>query len=193
MMIKPLLILTISIATCGMASANVLDVSASGQFSNSDVADALVTPNGLFSLSFDVDSNPTPLTGTVTTVSFDVPVENFTYKVNNSPVNVTPSEITFYTLADGGLFAVNFGAGFTESSFVFEGDQVFSGTTAAPSFASGGYAVSDWTYSDAAGNYDTESPVSGTVAVTPEPSTTLLVSCCLAAVIGRKFRKTLIK
>jgi hypothetical protein len=193
MMKKPLLLLVISMAACGMASADVLDVSVSGQFSSADIAGPLVAPNGLFSLTFGVDSNPTPLPGTVTSLSFDVPVEDFSYVLNNSPVNVTPSEITFSTLANGGLFAVNFGSGFTESSFVFEGDQAFSGTTAAPTFAQGNFAISDWTYSDANGNFDMESPVSGTVAVTPEPSTTFLVCCCLAAVTGWKFRKTLIK
>jgi len=188
MMKQPLLILVISIAFCGMASADVLDVSVSGQFSNSDVADALVTPNGLFSLSFPVDSNPTPVTGTVTSLGFDVPVENFTYSVNNTPVAVTPSEIRFNTFANGGLFDVTIGSGLTAAEFDFQGDQAFSGTTAAPVFAAGNYAISGWTYSDPV-NYDSPTPVSGTVAVTPEPSTTLLVSCCLAALIGRKFRK----
>ena len=195
MMKKPLLLLVVSMAACGMASADVLDVSVSGQFSSSDIAGALVAPNGVFSLTFGVESAPTPLPGTVTSLSFDVPVEGFSYVLNNSPVNVTPSEITFYTLADGGLFAVNFGSGITGSSFVFEGDQAFSGTTAAPVFATGITMSRDWTYSDPI-NFDTESSVSGigaTVAVTPEPSTTFLVSCCLAAVIGRKFRKTSIK
>jgi hypothetical protein len=189
MMRKPLLLLILSLAACGMGSAATLLISASGQFSNTDVADPLVTPDGIFSLRFAVDSNPTPAPLSVTTDSFDVPVADFSYELNNVPVSVVPSEITFFTLGDGGLFSVTFGSGFTADEFGFQGDQVFGGTTAAPTFAVGQFNVSGVTYSDPA-NFDFPAAIgSVSVSPSPEPSTLLLISCGLAAVTGRRFRK----
>jgi hypothetical protein len=190
MMRKPLLLLILSIAACGMGSAEpLLFVSESGQFSSTDVADSLVAPNRIFSLSFAVDSDPTPVALSVTTDSFDVPVEAFSYDLNDVPVSVVPSEITFFTLGDGGLFNVTIGSGFTAEDFSFEGDQAFSGTTAAPVFAAGQYNVTGVTYSDPT-NFDSPAAI-GDVSISPapEPSTLLLISCGLAAVMGRKFRK----
>jgi hypothetical protein len=190
MMRKPLLLLILSVATCGMGTAGpLLFVSTSGQFSGTDAADSLVAPNGIFSLSFAVDSNPTPLALSVTANSFDVPVEDFSYQLNNIPVSVVPSEITFFDLADGGLFGITIGTGFNAEEFNFQGDQLFSGTTAAPVFAAGQFNVTGVTYSDPT-NFDTPAAI-GDVAISPapEPATLLLFACGLAAVAGRKLRK----
>ena len=187
---KPLLLFIGFIAACGIANAGtLLFVSASGQFSSTGAADSLVAPNGIFSLSFAVDSNPTPLAQSVTLNSFDVPVEAFSYELNNVPVSVTPSEITFFTLADGGLFNVTIGSGFTAEDFSFEGDQAFSGTTAAPAFSIGQYNIAGVIYFDPA-NFDSPTPIGdASINPTPEPSTVLLVSCGLAVLMGRKFRR----
>ena len=156
MMQKPLLSLAISIACCAMASAAQVTVSASGQFSSSDVADSpLVAPNGLFTLSFVTTNNPTPVAGSVSGLGFDIPVDDFLYTLNGVSESVVPSEITFNTLADGGLFDVTIGSGLTAEEFDFEGAQAFSGTTSAPVFAPGTFTVSSWTYSDPA-NFDVE-------------------------------------
>jgi hypothetical protein len=189
MMRKPLLLFIFSTAACAMASAAPLLVSASGQFSSTDVAGPLVTPDGIFSLSFAVDSNPTPVANSVTVNSFDVPVEGFSYELNNVPVSVVPSEITFDTLGDGGLFSVVIGSGFTGEEFIFQGDQAFSGTTAAPVFATGQYNVTGVTYEDQA-NFDSPAAIGdAAISPAPEPSTLLLISCGLAAVAGRRLRK----
>jgi hypothetical protein len=190
MMRKPLLLLILSVATCGIGSAGpLLFVSASGQFSSTDVADSLVAPDGFFSLSFAVDTDPTPLALSVTANSFDVPVEGFSYELNSVPVSVVPGEISFFTLADGGLFSVTIGSGFTAEEFTFQGDQAFSGTTAAPAFAAGRYNVTGVTYEDPA-NFDFPAAILDvSISPAPEPSTALLISCGLAAVVGRKFRK----
>jgi hypothetical protein len=189
MMRKPLLLLILSIAACGMGSAAPLLVSASGQFSSTDTPDSLVSPNGIFSLGFAVDSDPTPLANSVTALGFDVPVEDFSYELNNVPVSVVPSEITFNTLGDGGLFSVTIGSGFSGEEFIFEGDQAFSGTTASPVFAAGQYNVSGVMYEDPV-NFDLPAAI-GNVSISPapEPSTLLLISCGLAVTMGRKFRK----
>jgi hypothetical protein len=189
MMRKPLLLLILSMAACGMGSAATLVVSASGQFSNTDVADPLVAPNGIFSLTFAVDSDPTPVALSVTADSFDVPVEGFSYELNGVAVSVIPSEITFFTLADGGLFGVTIGSGFTAEEFNFQGDQAFSGTTAAPVFAVGHSNIAGVTYSDPS-NFDFPASI-GKVSISPapEPSTVLLISCGLAIMIGPRLRK----
>ena len=187
---KPLLLFIGFIAACGIANAGtLLFVSASGQFSSTGAADSLVAPNGIFSLSFAVDSNPAPLSQSVTANSFDVPVEDFSYLLNNVPGSVVPSEITFFALPDGGLFNVTIGSGFTAADFSFEGAQAFSGTTTAPVFAAGQYNITSVTYSDPT-NFDSPAVLgNASINPAPEPSTVLLISCGLAALIGRKFRK----
>jgi hypothetical protein len=188
---KPLLFLAMFAAASGVASAGQVTVSASGQFGSSDVADSpLVAPNGLFSLSFVTTNNPAPLAGSVSSLGFDIPVDDFLYMLNGTPESVTPSEITFNTLANGGLFNVTIGSGLTAEEFDFEGAQAFSGTTAAPVFATGPYAVSNWTYSDPV-NFDVETPASSAVSInpSPEPSTLLLISGGLLTSIAWKSRK----
>ena len=168
-------LLLVSIAVCGTASASSFGISVSGTFSGSDVAygtPSLVEPNGIFTLGFNLSN--TPLSGTVTSLGFDLPPIKFYYLLNDVPVNVTPTEIRFNTLANGGLFSVIFGTGFTAQEFDFEGDQAFSGTTAAPVFSSGAYALSSWTYSDPS-NYDSQTPTNANavIAPVPEPSAAL--------------------
>ena len=166
-----------------MASAAQVTVSASGQFSSSVVADSpLVAPNGLFSLSFVTTNNPTRMARSVSSVGFDIPVDDFLYTLNGTSQSVTPGEITFNTLANGGLFNVTIGSGLTAEEFDFEGAQAFSGTTSAPVFATGTFAISSWTYSDPA-NFDVVTPASAAVSInpSPEPSTLLLISGGLMA------------
>jgi hypothetical protein len=190
MMKRILFFLATAMAACGIASASTLFVSATGQFAGSDAGDSpLVTPNGAFSLNFAVDSNPTPLAGSVSSLGFDVPVQDFSYRLNNVAVNVTPSEITFYTLADGGLFSVVVGTGLSSLDFLFEGAQAFSGTTAAPVFAPGHFAITSWTFSDP-GNFDSQAPLaaSASIAATPEPSS-MFLTCGSLMVLILEYRK----
>ena len=190
MLKTPVLLLLISIAVCGIASASTLEVSVSGDFSNSDVAGPLVGPGEPFTMSFDVESPTTPLGGTVTSLSFDVPIEDFTYTLDGTPLSVTPSEITFDTLANGGLFNVTFGTGLSAEEFSFEGDQAFSGTTSAPTFSAGSYNVSSWTYSDP-NNFDIETPTALDAKFTqvPEPSSLVVILGGFLALIAVRSRK----
>jgi hypothetical protein len=177
-MVKALLLSAIAVATCGVASSSSLYVSTSGVFSSSDTADALVSPNKQFTLQFVVDSNPTPLNGTVTSLGFDVPIIGFSYSLNGILIAATPSEIRFSTLANGGLFDVIFGSGLNAAEFSFAGGQMFSGSTSTPVLSVNTYSISSWTYSDPL-NYDIQTPASLSVAVTatPEPSCLLLFLC----------------
>jgi hypothetical protein len=98
--------------------------------------------------------------------------------LNGAPVNVTPTEIRFNTLANGGPFDVTFGTGLNAAEFDFQGAQLFSGTTTAPTFSANSFPVSSWTFSDPS-NFDRETPTSLSVqaTATPEPSSVLLSAC----------------
>jgi hypothetical protein len=190
-MFKKALLIAVT-AACGIASASTSYVSVSGQFSSTDVANSLVAPNGTFSLLFAVDNNPTPTSGSVSSLGFDLPVQSFSYELNGAGIAATPDEIRFNTGANGGLFDVIFGTGLNASEFDFQGDQLFGGTTSAPTFSNGTFGLTSWTYSDPS-NFDVESPASATVSVTatPEPSSAWLLLSGLAAVFaGVAFRKS---
>src|ERR1700748_1904620 len=101
----------LSLATCGIASAGSLFVPVRGTFSATDTADAYVIPGDDFSLQFIVPTSPITNGSNSTTLSFDVPVAGFTYDLDGMADLVSPpTEITFYTAADGGGFEVDFGA-----------------------------------------------------------------------------------
>jgi len=187
----PWLLVAVTLLTSALVDASTLVVSVSGQFSASDVASSIVTPNAAFSVSFDVDSNPTPLAGTVSTLGFDAPVLSFYYSLNGVRVpSLNPSEIHFDTLANGGLFDLTFGAGISATQFVFEGPQIFGGSTAAPTFTSGKFTLANWTVSDPQ-NYDSQSPAAAlvTVAAAPEPSSLALFAVAAFASFALLRRK----
>lgn len=160
-----------------MLSATPLYVSVSGRFSTTDVSGPLVSPDGAFSIRFVVDSNPTPITGTVTTLGFNPPTSDFHYTLDGAETVISPSEIRFNTLENGGLFDVTFGSGITASQFSFAGVQAFSGAPATPAFTPGQYGVSSWTFSDPA-NFDAQDLTGASVAMTPtpEPSSLAIVA-----------------
>src|ERR1700761_499448 len=175
-MFRYLPVLFTIVVFCGAADASSFYISASGVFSSSDVAGGLAWPGESFGLQFTVDANPTPVGGTVDALGFDVPIVDFSYTLNGSFVNATPNEIRFNTLANGGLFDVNFGSGLNAEDFTFTGEQAFSGNTTSPVFTANNYPVSSWTYSDPL-NFDAVNPTALSVAVspTPEPASSLLL------------------
>jgi hypothetical protein len=155
-----------------MCNASALYVTGGGTFSTTDTADAFVTPGDAFSLQFVVPSSPTITASNSTTVSFDVPVVDFNYTLNGTPVSLPePTEVTFYTAADGGGFEV----AFPDAEFVFGGSQIFSGTTAAPTFSAAAFSSQTFLFLDT-DNADSNS-ATVTVTPTPEPSSILLLIC----------------
>lgn len=110
-MFKTLFLSLLCLAACEVCTAGSLFVTASGTFSDTDTADTYVTPGDMFSLTFLVPSSPITNGTNSTTLSFDVPVAGFTYELDGMMESVpAPTEITFYTAADGGGFEVDFGA-----------------------------------------------------------------------------------
>jgi hypothetical protein len=191
-MFRTLLLLTaVTISISASAGAAELVVAVSGQFSSSDVASSFVAPNGVFSLSFDVNSSPVPVAGSVTGLGFDVPIAGFSYSLNGAAASPAPvTEIRFNTSANGGLFDVTIGSGLSATEFDFQGDQLFSGSTAAPAISAGQYGITSWTVSDP-NNFDVQTPAAASAVVTtPEPSSWLLFSVAMLLLIA-PFRRTL--
>jgi hypothetical protein len=182
-------------ALCGSAhAATVVDFSVSGVFSLSDIANPPIEqPGETFTIAFAIPTNPTPLAGSVSSLGFDIAPGGVYYTLNGAPVSLTSSEVSFYTLADGGGVNVTFGTGLTAESFSFQGAQLFTGTTAAPVFSVGAFSVASFLYSDAS-NFDTTATTSGvTLSPAPEPSTYLLVSAGILSIIGLGFRKATLR
>jgi hypothetical protein len=164
-----------------MADATPQVVSVAGQFSSSDTASPIVAPNGIFALSFGVDSNPTPLAGSVSSLGFDVPLLAFSYTLNG--VLVAPlalSEIHFDTLANGGLFDLTIGSGLNAAQFIFQGVQMFGGALGAPTFSVGKFSLASWTFSDPK-NFDVQSPSGAFVTLAPAPEPSSLGLFAIAA------------
>ncbi|HEY6331987.1 MAG TPA: hypothetical protein VI756_21845, partial [Blastocatellia bacterium] len=166
-------LLTISLA----ASARADTVVASGTFSSTDMSDSFVIPGDPFSLSFQVVALPVLTPSQYTSVSFAVPILGFSYDLNNLPISVTPTGITFYTAADGGGFAVNF----PTAEFIFSGSQIFSGPTSAPSFVLGSHPSTGWTFLD---SNNIDFGAGSAITVTPEPSSLVLFSFIGLVLVG---------
>jgi len=172
-MVKTFFLSVLTLAVCGLCSASSLYVTASGTFSATDTVDAFVIPGDTFSLQFAVPSAPTIGAANYTTVSFDAPFFGFSYDLNGVAAAIgEPSEITFYTAADGGGFEVAFGP---STEFLFSSSQIFGGTTAAPTFATGKFSNQSFLFLDG-NNVDTNGSTV-TLAYTPEPSSLPLVLC----------------
>jgi hypothetical protein len=185
-MVKTLVLSVLSLAACGLCSASQLYVNATGTFSSTDTADTFVIPGDSFSLQFVVPNATTTNATNSTMLSFDVPVTNFTYKLNGSLVNVgQPSEITFYTAADGGGVEVDFGP---STEFLFSSSQIFAGATSSPTFAAGTFTSQSFLFLDS-NNVDSNSATL-TVSPTPEPSSILLMLCGVIGLFAVGIRKS---
>lgn len=178
-----------SLAICGICSAgpiSFLTVSASGTFSGPaiDTADSLVTPGDTLTLTFEVPTSPTITNST--TLSFDVPVLGFVYDLNGSPDATAPqpTEITFYTAADGGGYQVAFGP---SAEFLFSSSQIFTGTTAVPAFAPGTFNNQSYLFLDN-NNVDSNS-ATAILAPAPEPSSILLLLGVAIGLFAARFKQ----
>jgi hypothetical protein len=185
-MLKRLALLTLSLGACSFLNASTLYVQTTGLFSSTDTADSFITPGDTFKLSFVVNSSPVISASNSTTLSFDLPVIDFSYYLNGVlvPNAAQPSEITFYTAADGGGFEVAFGQ---SAEFLINSSQIFSGTTTAPSFSAGIFSNQSFLFLDN-NNVDTNA-ASVSVTPTPEPSSILLLLCG-ASLVAVGFRKS---
>ncbi len=174
---RVLLLAAASIAVAPL-TALPIQVSASGRFASSDIADTpLVAPNANWGVSFIVNSPPT-VTNVIST-GFDTSFQNFRYTLNGTPVSTVTPNLRLFSSGGGGLFTLFFGpeSGFDGSGnpipeLQLSGSALFSGSTSSPTISTGSFAISSWTYSDAR-NFDSQSPTGAavTAAAVPEPAT----------------------
>jgi hypothetical protein len=185
-MLRTLVLPILTLSICTLASASPLLVTAGGTFSSGDTADALVTPGDMFSLSFIVDSNPALLPADYDSDSFEIPVTDFDYALNGTPVSATPTDIRFFTSALGGGFEVDFPTADADAEFLFGPDQLFSGPTSAPVFSVGTFASDTWTLFD---DNNVDAGTASPLQITPEPSSIPVLLCGGLALVAVRFKK----
>ncbi len=126
-------------------SAATLTVTTSGTYSATTPSSSWTAPNASWSLSFNVDSNPT-VSSSTPGVDFDAPVTNFVYKLNGTTVSVGPVDVAFFSTAEEGLVNIGlFGSAagtlaLPANGFQLFGPQAYSGTEAAPTILPNTYA-----------------------------------------------------
>jgi hypothetical protein len=120
-------------------SAGPITISDSGTFSGSTPTTTFSAPSETWSFAFTVASNPVVSNvipnGTLGG-QFDVPFSGFTYSLNGSAVAVTPTEVTFFSAALGGMFEVCLTSGCTDF-LQFVGPQMYTGPQSAPTILTG--------------------------------------------------------
>ncbi len=180
------------------AFAATYQVSLSGQFD----ADAPVTvfsrPGAFWSMSFDIDSNPVPLSGLPGTptdgLSTTVPFSNSDYRLDGI-AGIQPTYLVLYSSAAQGGISLFFSDVFFTDPVVYDaletfGAQIYSGPESSPRIEPGSYA------SFLAGRPYSVQVVTGgviygqgdtTISVVPEPATGLMwLAGCLAVGAARR-------
>lgn len=163
-------------------SATTLLVTANGSFDSSAPSSAYSGPNLPFLLSFTLASNPA-VTNVASGQGFEPAFSNFSYSLNGTPVTLTVTNITFYSLSDSGLFDVclNTACAFNATpadGLEFFGAQAYTGSEASPTILPGSYTTQNGSASgfflDVAGTgYEESSAATVTIAplsAVPEPA-----------------------
>ena len=167
--------------------ADTISYSDSGTFSASTPSDALAFsgPSETWAFHFDEDSHPTVLEHG--NGGFDFAFSDFSYSLNGSPVAITPTFIRFFSPGNGGGFEICFNGttvqnctdGFVTPFFLA---PMYTGTTAAPTLLTGAFTFDVGVNVNGAG-FDEGTT---TVEATPEPSTWLMLSASVVALVGRR-------
>lgn len=169
------------------ASASTFLVTAGGTFSYSTPSSAVTTPNGTWTMSFDVQDGPQ--TTYVDGNAFDPAFSNFEYTLNGSPVPATPPRIVFMNLSNFGLFTTVLDG----ATFELAGPQLYTGLEADPTILTGSFPQTllfSEVFED--GNYYQFVSASPVVIneVTPEPSALLLCGTGLLSLAAAGAAKT---
>jgi hypothetical protein len=168
---------TIFLFASGLVASPVT-ISLSGTYSPATSNNTYFAPNGVFSLSFQVNNPP----GVDSSGSnfFQTTYSNASYTLNGNPVALSGSLVFFFTTE-----SLDFC--FTSNTCQYQmasqtgSPPLFSGPTASPTFATGSYHVNQW-FAVVNNVSDGGSPSGGTITVTstdvavPEPATWMLTS-----------------
>ena len=130
----------------GSLLAYPLTVTTSGTFSSTTPSSTFTTPNGVWSVTFNVASNPA-VTSFVSGNYFIAPISNFVYTLNGTPVNVSPVALATFNSADFGLFNLGFlgsspAPPFPTNGLELYGPQMYTGPESSPTIVPGTYFAS---------------------------------------------------
>ena len=162
-----------------------------GTFGPDVNAAPLSGPQGAYSMSFELPSNPTPdyfMTTPGNFATFNVPV-SYSFQCNGCSQTATfqgtAEDVDFATSATGGLFVVEFLTDGHDYYFEFLGDQLFTGPVDSPTLLLGGPHQASFNGRFELDNHDFVSlgtaTVDATAVATPEPSTLALMVAALAS------------
>jgi hypothetical protein len=177
------------IALASLASiswAQSLNVSGSGTFGPTGPTTFESAPGDTWNFSFDVNASPA-VTNAYPGCCFDTTFSDFSYYLNGTKVTTSPTELTWFSTFDSGLFDLSFADGGVGPF----GSQAYSGSESNPTILTGAYPVSDGFF------YDNlhHGTLSGTINISvPEGSAPLLylllagASCCGAILLRSRNR-----
>jgi hypothetical protein len=156
--------------------ASPVTISLGGTFSPATSNNTYFAPNGVFSLSFQVNDPPAVVASGSN--FFKTTYSNASYTLNGNPVVLSGSEATFFTTESLDFCFSSNGCQYQMTS---QGGspELFSGPTASPAFVTGSYQVNQW-FTAVNNVNDGGSPSGGTITVAstgaavPEPATWIL-------------------
>jgi hypothetical protein len=172
--------------TSGLAASPVT-ISLSGTYGPGAQNNTYFAPNGVFSLSFQVNNPPTVA---VSGPSFFTSYSAASYTLNGNPVAVAGNIVAFSTTSSL-LFCLDSPCSKYQMNSAGGSPQLFSGPVSSPTFVPGSYQVSSWV-SETNLVFDGGSPSGGTITVTsngaavPEPSTWMLTLACVLIAGSRR-------
>jgi hypothetical protein len=182
-------------------SASTIVISANGRFTKTTPVSPFSGPGDTWSLSFDVDNQPT-----VYNVNpgnyFDVDFSDFTYLLNGDAVAIAPVDIRFFSGVEFGGFNVCFDVACSFFNSPEDGleiedldnQQLYQGPTSAPTIITGSFPAHSFDLFVNSEDYielDHPTIVSQTAVTTPEPSAAIPLGAAmlLLAWTGRRSRK----
>jgi hypothetical protein len=182
------------------ALAETYQVSLRGQFDAAAPVTAFSSPGAAWSMSFDIDSNPTPIPGLpgspAAGFSTTVPFSNSDYRLNGV-AGLQPTYLVLYSSAGQGGISLFFSEVFFTNPVVYEaletfGAQIYSGPESSPTIQPGIYAsfLANSSYSvQIASGGTIYGQGSTAISVVPEPATSLMLiagSLVVGAAVRRR-------
>jgi len=164
-----------------------LIVTSGGTYSASTPTSSWTAPNGVWTIAFNLDNNPSVLTSSAGHWT-RVPYTNFVYTLNSVTISIQSVDIAFFSAADGGLLNIAvLGSAAPPATptngWVILGPQAYSGPESSPTILPGAYTetantlyVAGTSFAQTTGSFSITNAVPGT----PAPPSLILMLIGLA-------------